>query len=753
MKAIIFALVLLLFGLGGLSQAANDEAPESGPIVPAPHWGPPTEPASTSAHGDVKIEDVRASSRLPRPAVDFFDPRLSRTPPILADPNNYGTENNWLACVIARRLVDFALLIRHEDALKSAAITVTANVDAAQRKVHLEIRIPSQPTVTIDLQPDFAWDGHGYAPLATVLLGHAPGENPGKPLPDLLGDLQNLTGLQLAAKDVELSRLLQKHPAWAAAHEEAALLLVALALRDNAGDYSDSRRMLCRATAHLALAEALRGADAPTWAGRIADAGIRALSGREVDALAHLDALAAEASSPAAVKPWIDAFRLRAKDDWRVVTPDASAPLLTKIAYFRTLQDKLTPLPALKRFEPLGDLVPVTDWGHAVMANELGASVQTSNQFDQATLNLELEELGRVLASEGGSFDAVHEPGKQLSQPLVEQLCSGPNGELRVIGPDMFKDYARRHLLLEMIRTRQWLENLLGLADDAETFRETMWSNFQGMRMMEVTYDFAKESEHKTPEEQVVAEGVKWYPWEIAAGDLSNSFANTRDQVMAAQFYKDGLPFGTAYNLAVRARTLEDGAVGRPEIPHENPRAMVMDYVENSAYLHDHPFGGDALQRMILGPHAPSLIYPPVADLRSLAPDSFELFAYNRPLADLFANSRSWWDYDLTAIYRIEHYKALLDDATLGELLRKHAALEPDAYFQLGQELRAEGKTDEAADADRKGFDQGYDEVGKASLIGPLVELLFRSRPARRGAEVGQDGSGDILGDGPDDVL
>jgi tetratricopeptide (TPR) repeat protein len=360
-----------------------------------------------------------------------------------------------------------------------------------------------------------------------------------------------------------------------------------------------------------------------------------------------------------------------------------------------------------------------------VMANGLGASVQKSNQFDQATFNLELEELVKVLASEGSSFDSVHEPGKQLSQPLVEQLYSGPNGELRVIGPDMFKDYARRHLLLEMIRTRQWLENLLGLTDDAETFRKTMWSQFQGMRMMEVTYDFEKESEHKTPEEQVVTEGVKWYPWEIAAGDLSNSFANARDHVTAAQFYKDGLPFGTAYNLAVRARTLEDGAVAHPEIPNENPRGLVMDYIENSAYLHEHPFGGDTLERMILGPHGPAKIYPPVADLRALAPDSFEIFAHNRPLADLFANSRPWWDYDLAAIYRIERYKALLDDATLNELLRKHAALEPDAYFQLGQELRAEGKSDEAAEADRKGFDEGYDEVGKANLVGPLVNYYF----------------------------
>jgi hypothetical protein len=79
----------------------------------------------------------------------------------------------------------------------------------------------------------------------------------------------------------------------------------------------------------------------------------------------------------------------------------------------------------------------------------------------------------------------------------------------------------------------------------------------------------------------------------------------------------------------------------------------------------------------------------------------------------------------LQAILDVEKRADSLDDADYTALLEKHAALEPDAYFTLGKRLRAEGRDDAAADADRKGFDQALDQVAMSNSVGPLVDYYY----------------------------
>ncbi len=380
MKWLFLFLGMAILGPEGIAQNFPPHSSSTFiPNTPGSTNAPPTLP------GAVIIETIRPGMAN-LPAVPHPDTRTSRTwdqaplqVSVLTHPSNYSTENNWLASIVARRIVDFARLANGPAGASLPEITVKAEVDTAASRIHLEIGGFSSAPVTADLQPEFIWDAHGYAPLAAKLL-KSPAASSAVTPPDELTILQNLTGPTLAHEDVALSTLLKKQPASAATHDDAALLLVALALRDNAGEFADSRRMLGRATGHLALAEALRGRDAPTWAGKIADAGIRALAGREVDALAHLDALESAADCPDAAKPWITALRLRAKDDWRLVTPHPTAPLLLKIAWFQVLSNNLSDLLAIKQFEATDEFAPVTDWGHAVPANGVQTSVEGENR-------------------------------------------------------------------------------------------------------------------------------------------------------------------------------------------------------------------------------------------------------------------------------------------------------------------------------------------------------------------------------------
>jgi len=87
-------------------------------------------------------------------------------------------------------------------------------------------------------------------------------------------------GVAIARENARLSRLLQAHPRASALHERAAVLL-ALAAADRATGEADIRPLLCRMTAHLAVARALRG-DRLSADGQLAERLLAQLSDREL---------------------------------------------------------------------------------------------------------------------------------------------------------------------------------------------------------------------------------------------------------------------------------------------------------------------------------------------------------------------------------------------------------------------------------------------------------------------------------------
>ncbi len=72
-----------------------------------------------------------------------------------------------------------------------------------------------------------------------------------------------MTPARIVRAGQSVSETLSKDMRDARAHEGAALVLGAFALRESAGFFSDVRWTLNRMTAHLAMAAALRGADEP----------------------------------------------------------------------------------------------------------------------------------------------------------------------------------------------------------------------------------------------------------------------------------------------------------------------------------------------------------------------------------------------------------------------------------------------------------------------------------------------------------
>ncbi len=639
-------------------------------------------------------------------------------PAVIVDAQNYGTENNWLAHHIALRITTLCYLALHPDAATVPDFKITAQVDAPAHTVHLDIANFSPTPITANLKPEYAWDAAGYAPLASQLLGANPpapaGEIP--PTPDLVSELLNLTGPRLAQADLRFSAQLAKTPAWSAGHEQAALLLVSLALRDRASTFTDYRQILCRATAHLSVAQALRQKQDATWAGNLADAGIRTLAGRETDALNHLTALAAQVDAPDAAKTWIAGLRVRATGDWQPIAITKETPLLSKIILAHVMADELTSIGAARRLGAAGDLPLVPDWGRCAMTNRLGVSVETGNTNAVETTQLEMQELANVLKIENAPAIDAH-PGATFAQALQETVVSGPPTTLHIIGPDLFIDVTRRHLLAEMAATNSWLTTMLGDADGAKTYSDTVHQLFSDARLFELVPFTVGHLNYVKIFTDLGNAHRQWEPWEMPMGVIPDCYQLIYPDVHTIHaFYADGLPFGTAYELYYRQGSLA-----------------------NAQELED-----DKHPEVYASPN-PGVPKEKGDEMLKLAPGSFtamQLASLSPP--DVIQKSKPLWDYNLEPIFKFEtDWKGYLHSGTFVPIgggppkpdpnrapdnpdytlmMQKQAALLPDGWFQIGRDLREEGKVDEAAEADRKAFDQGFDQVGMSNSVGPLVD-------------------------------
>jgi len=168
--------------------------------------------AKLDKYKDQMRKEVEEEQARIRPApVPAIEPSRVTLPAILVDPDNFKTENNWLASNIGLRIAELAYLELHPAETHQPDIKVHAQVKVEEHSVHLKITGFSSDPVAIDLKPDFAWDPQGYAALATKLLGNTPPDSGtiSEPLPDELTTLLQLTGPNLAHEDVTLSALLQ----------------------------------------------------------------------------------------------------------------------------------------------------------------------------------------------------------------------------------------------------------------------------------------------------------------------------------------------------------------------------------------------------------------------------------------------------------------------------------------------------------------------------------------------------------------
>jgi len=222
------------------------------------------------------------------------------------------------------------------------------------------------------------------------------------------------------------------------AHESAALVVGAFALRESAGGLSDTRWALNRMTAHLAIAQALRDGQSPASIdGQLATVTLLTLSNRESTALRALDAIDVKTTGALA---WQRALRMRITEDWRLLALPAAATRIEKLTYFRARRHTLR---GIRAGQELTDLREPTAVEFARLVQSRPFGVEDGQQFVLDGLAAEMGELAFVY-KQLRQRDLPKDLPAIIINVRAGRLLSG--GEPQVIPWGAWAEFGQRHI-------------------------------------------------------------------------------------------------------------------------------------------------------------------------------------------------------------------------------------------------------------------------------------------------------------------
>ena len=672
--------------------------------------------------------------RVPTPAASGRTARRVPAPSLPIPPRwAYANEEAWIVGETSRDIVEMILYAR-DHSLPSGerlafSVTPEAEPDAASaRSPRYVVAFSPAPGMPKRQSLGFAtyiWAPESYEPLAATVLA-AVSLPPATPSSERLvrEALTNPLSGVLARESQRVSQRLETAMLDAGAHEQAALIVGALALRDAAGLFTDVRHELCRMSAHLALARALRrGTPSPTASD--ADALLLTLANRQKDALARIDLL--ERAQPAPDRAaLLRALRIRITRDWRILKDPGRATLVERLQHFRAVQQSLDAshaLTFLRSFRP----EPIGDWGR--LAFQIGVSVEEGNVFSGSLATVEANEAAEVWRILHGAPTSEDEMIEALNAP-PERLVSGdgaPRPAPHVIGWGTWARFFQRHLAFAAESAVRFQLTMLGNRDDARRWCAGFDQAFSRLELWPAESLLCntfppgppppdgrppdREATRRAacargvPLVQTAPERVPPRFWNELNGQCREA---RQDQSMPAQeqWMRTLTPAGTA--LMLRQRTTD--------VDEKKPDARQV----YGALYELAPFDTKVLS--VLAPKRDEATAEQVTSLYG------SLTEYDIQVMKLLAGTRR------------------ADVATFRALYERIAALVPDEYLGLGDYLVDAGLEDEAAAAYEKAIAKAGDRVGVSNGVQWLVGYYCdRSRTdrARAVAQMAADvGSG-----------
>lgn len=331
------------------------------------------------------------------------------------------------------------------------------------------VRIGGSPAFRLPVV-NHVWSPATYVAFARQRLGSHAGAGPSGADLNVRAALTDLRVDVLLDQDAIVSQRLAADPWSPAAHDSAALLLGAFTLRETTNRFGDSRPELSRMTAHLTIADALRGSAPVTRDGIFARAIHANLVGLQREAL-DIVTSAETADASAADRAWVRALRLRITGDWRQPLAPRTATRLERYEYGRALEARRGSDALLKWLEAL-ERDDVTDWHRIAFQNDktVRFTLEASAVFAAQRLAREMAEARLVWSRlHGGRSISVDDMIVALNdRPSPMPARSALGGLSLVLDWPRWAASAQRH-----VATAIWAEaKLHRMQGDPESGRE-----------------------------------------------------------------------------------------------------------------------------------------------------------------------------------------------------------------------------------------------------------------------------------------
>jgi len=627
----------------------------------------------------------------------------------------YPNEESWIVGETARDIAEM-LMYASRGALvdeKQLAFSATSQPLPGSPAPRYTIALSPRPNAPLKASlsfPDHIWAPSGYEPLATA-LGQALALPPAPvtaPASTLLEALKNPLSSVLARESRRISERLAVSMLDAQAHEEAALVLGVLALREASGEFTDTRQMLCRVAAHLTVAQSLRrGAAAPLRG--FADALLLTLVNRQRDALARIEAL--EKGGPSAAgASFLRALRVRITHDWRILQNPTRASLLERLQHYRAL-DQSAGTSAASAFLATNAAEPVGDWARITFEN--GASVGRGQLVLDTMLARELDDVAETWRAFHGTPFNSRELALALNRRPERLLSTGPSARVvpRVIGWGVWAGFFQRNLCFEAWATVDFLSTMLGLPDEARARRTSLAERLSALDLWLHLYgrwdfDLKDDSRQAAAVAKLKADCARGVAlsqqaperltvdvWKALDGRCRHE--SGASLAVPDKWFNSLVPAGTALLLG-RSKANPPGAV---------------DYRKLFATLHERaPFDSLVLRALA-----------PLKEGETLA----EVAALYGPLAE----------YDLAAMYRIAGTQ-IEDPTAFRKTFDKIVAVSPESYLNLGQYLEDREIEDDAAAAYEKAIESASDRITLSNSLQWLVGYYCDNNRDARAAAV-----------------
>lgn len=598
-------------------------------------------------------------------------------------------------------MVAFAAKTDHRSSLPADAVVIDhATVGSSGPAYGLTICLPAdgEPVKSQLVVTSSAWSPELYVPTVQTLLARRKVVSPAPDDagPDLSTDADLLRALttpltaDMEAQNQRLTRVLQTHPLDARAHDQAALLLGTLALRENSGLFWDPRALCNRAVAHLALARALH--PEASECGEVAELLVGLILDTKADCQRRIAALQARVGAHPELGPWAMAAALRNTRDYRLLPHPQNATFLERLELFRATGEAISIEQAVTRLGTF-EHPNAPDWSRIVM--QAGGGVGVGHRFTAPSVAWEMAEVRQIFpeiqsATTPERFAAIY------NQPADDAVGVGADGQahFQVIGRGLWAQWFQRHLLHSVNETDRFLDKQWGVPEEAKAFRGKVQPLLQGLTLYPLCFaGFSKgdgepllaraaELVNQHPEQVSDAawyEVIKQVPAHYAPGGAWLP--------VSEKWFTPRLPTGTAYGFFWREG---HGGILPPLDTAELTKLHAiapLQYSVCSSYAY--AVGGNHL----------------------------DVEPYRKAMAPLLP-------YYLPALWA-EASLVKNDPAQYGAVMNQAAALEPSYYVELGKYLADHHQEAKAAEAYQAAIDHGADAIQVANNCAWLVNYYY----------------------------